>query len=129
MADVQQVNLAELEDVAPRFGVEGVEFRGAREALGCERSGLSLQRIAPGARQPFGHRHAEEEEIYVVLSGGGRIRLDDGEREVRPMDAIRVAPRVARAFEAGPDGLELIAFGSPGGGRRDSEILPGWWGG
>ena len=108
------------------FGL--VFFRGARDALGCEKSGLSLQSVAAGARQPFGHHHTDEEEIYLVLKGGGTMRAGKEDVELRPMDAVRVAPGVTRAIEAGPDGIEFVAFGSPGGGQADGEMLSGWWG-
>lgn len=68
-------------------------------------------RIHPGKRSPFTHRHKSAEEIYVVLSGSGRVKLDEEIRDVAPLDAIRVAPHTPRAFEAGEDGLELLAFG------------------
>jgi uncharacterized cupin superfamily protein len=83
----------------------------ARIALGAERTGVSHFRLRPGKRSPFTHRHREAEEIYVILSGSGRIKLDEELADVRPLDAIRVAPHVARAFEAGPDGLEFLALG------------------
>jgi len=55
----------------------------------------------------------------VILSGSGRVKLGDQVSEVRTLDAIRVSPDVARAFEAGPDGLEFLAFGPhhPGDGE------------
>jgi mannose-6-phosphate isomerase-like protein (cupin superfamily) len=127
MSDWSKVNLLEIEDAAPGFGLETVSFRGAREALGGERVALSRQTVAPGARQPFGHRHAQEEEIYVILSGTGRLALGDEVLDVAADDAIRVGPGVARAFEAGPQGLVLLAFGTPGAGGQDAEPLPGWW--
>ena len=83
----------------------------ARTALGAEHTGVTHFRLRPGKRSPFTHRHREAEEIYVILSGSGRIKLDEELADVRPLDAIRVAPDVARAFEAGPDGLEFLAFG------------------
>jgi mannose-6-phosphate isomerase-like protein (cupin superfamily) len=97
-------------------------------ALGGERTGLSLQSIDPGGRRPFGHRHGEEEEVYVVLSGAGTIRVGDEEIALAELDAVRVAPGAPRALEAGPDGLRFIAFGSPGSGGADAETMPGWWG-
>jgi gentisate 1,2-dioxygenase len=122
-------NLRDVEDSAPRFGLApALEARFAREALGCERIGLSLQRLAPNARQPFGHRHREDEEVYVVVAGSGRVNLDGEVRDVREWDAIRIAPGTARALEAGPDGLEFLAFGLSTGGVADVESLPGWWG-
>jgi mannose-6-phosphate isomerase-like protein (cupin superfamily) len=122
------VNLREVEDAAPRFGLgDTIEARFARKALEAERTGLSLQRLAPGARVPFGHRHREQEETYVILAGSGRIRLGDDLRDVGPLDAVRVAPGVIRAFEAGPEGLEYLAFGAPTTAENDSELEPGWW--
>jgi uncharacterized cupin superfamily protein len=60
----------------------------------------------------FGHTHKADEEIYVVLSGSGTALLGEERRELRPMDALRVAPGTLRAFASGPDGLELLAFGT-----------------
>lgn len=115
-------------DVAPEFGLApDLEAHFAREALDCENVGISFQRIAPNFRTPFGHRHAEQEEIYVVLAGSGRARLDDQVVELRPLDALRVAPSTVRAVEAGPDGIELLAFGGARA-QSDAEMIPGWWG-
>jgi mannose-6-phosphate isomerase-like protein (cupin superfamily) len=107
------INLDEVEDAAPGNGFgERWEARVARSDLGAERTGLTHFRLRPGRRSPFNHRHREAEEIYVVLSGEGLVKLGDEIRPVRPLDAIRIAPSVPRAFEAGPDGLELLAFGA-----------------
>jgi mannose-6-phosphate isomerase-like protein (cupin superfamily) len=114
------VSLAALDDAAPENGFgDRWEARVARESLGAERTGVTYFRLLPGKRSPFTHRHTEAEEVYVVLGGSGRIKLDDQIFDVGPRDAIRVAPATARAFEAGPEGLELIAFGShhPGDGE------------
>ena len=122
-------NLKDVEDMAPQFGqAPSLEARFAREPLGCTRTGLSYQRLAPGCRAPFGHRHGDEEEIYVVVGGSGRMNLEGDVVELRQWDAVRVAPQTARAIEAGDDGIEFLAFGSPGGGAADAELLPGWWG-
>jgi uncharacterized cupin superfamily protein len=121
-------NLRELEDLAQKFGLApAMETHFARDALGCERSGVSLQRLVPNARQPFGHRHEQEEEIYVVVDGSGRVKLDDEVRELRTWDALRVSPGVMRSFEAEPEGMELLAFGAAGLGNDDVESVQGWW--
>lgn len=123
-------NLREVEDVAPRFGFDAVqESRFAWRDLNAERTGLALQRVKPGARQGFAHRHEQAEEIYVVISGSGRVKLDDEVRDIGVMDAVRVSPSVTRAFEAGPEGLEFLVFGPHHEG--DGEILKGdfWAGG
>jgi uncharacterized cupin superfamily protein len=130
MSDHEIVNLREVENVAQRFGMpEGMEARFPKRRLGSEQVAVSLQRLAPGLRQPFGHRHSEQEEVYVVVSGSGRVKLDDDVRDVRTWDVVRVAPGVMRGFEAGDDGLEWLAFGGPIREEADSEIVPGWWDG
>ena len=115
-----KVSLAAVDDAAPGNGFgHRWEARVARTALAAERTGVTLFRLRPGKRSPFTHRHTEAEEIYVVLSGTGRAKLDGQLVDVVPLDCIRVAPATARAFEAGPDGLELLAFGPhhPGDGE------------
>jgi len=107
-----QINLTDVEDAATAAGLGGTwEARVAREDLDAEQTGLTHFRLLPGKRSPFMHRHKRAEEVYVVLGGTGRIKLDDEIFDVHALDAIRVAPEVARAFEAGPEGLEFIAFG------------------
>lgn len=118
--------LTEVEDSAPKFGFgEFQQARFAHSDLDAEQTGFSHHRLHAGKRQPFAHRHENAEEIYVVLAGSGRIKLDDEIVDVGPLDAIRVAPPVTRCFEAGPDGLEILAFGALHDG--DGEVLPGWW--
>jgi mannose-6-phosphate isomerase-like protein (cupin superfamily) len=115
-------NLRDVADLAPQFGFESVqEARFAHRDLEAEWTGLAFHRVKPKCRQAFAHRHQQAEEIYVVLSGRGRIKLDDEVRDVEQMDAIRVSPRVARAFEAGPEGLEILVFGPRHEG--DGEVL------
>lgn len=120
-------NLREVEDLAVKHGFDEVqEARFPMGDLGAESIGLALLRVKPGKRQAFAHRHNEAEEIYVVLSGSGRIKLDDEIHEIGEMDAIRIAPRVTRALEAGDDGLEVLAFGPHHEG--DGEIIKdGFW--
>jgi quercetin dioxygenase-like cupin family protein len=114
-------NLRDIEDVAPRFGFDAVqEARFPWRALEAERTGLAYHVFKPGQRGR-GHRHDQAEEIYVVLGGSGRVVLDGEVTELRPLDTIRVAPPVVRAFAAGPDGLEILAFGPHHEG--DGEIL------
>jgi quercetin dioxygenase-like cupin family protein len=119
-APYTHLNLGDVPDAAPGNGFgERWEARVAREPLDAQSTGITHFRLLPGRRSPFTHRHARAEETYVILAGTGRVKLDAEIREVRRLDAIRVAPQVARAFEAGPDGLEFIAFGPhhPGDGE------------
>ena len=118
--------LTDVKDSAPGFGLG--DFQEARFAggdLDAQDTGVALEHLKPNQRSPFGHVHEKAEEIYVVLSGSGRAKLDDDIIELGAMDALRVAPTVTRAFEAGPDGLELLAFGPHHKG--DGEIIQGWW--
>jgi mannose-6-phosphate isomerase-like protein (cupin superfamily) len=121
------VNLLEVDDTVSER-VPGVEGRFGRKHLGSRDLGVSHWRYAPATRNPTAHSHREQEEAYVVVAGSGRIRLDDEIRELRRWDVVRVAPEVVRAFEAGPDGLELIAVGGPkpegGDGVRSESPWP-----
>lgn len=120
------VNLEQVEDLAPKAGFQELgEVRFARQQLGAVSVGISLQRLRPGKRSAFAHRHGIDEELYIVLQGSGRVALDDEVREVGRLDAIRVAPGSLRAFEAGPDGLEFLAVGSHH--ASDAQMVPGFW--
>jgi len=119
------------EDVGPRFdGSPDLEFRLATIALGLEHSGLSYQRIPPGYRFPYGHTHARQEEMYIAVRGSGRMKLDDEVVELQEWDVVRVPPGTWRAYEAGPDGLELLVVGAPNLGENPRDDVSGerdWW--
>jgi mannose-6-phosphate isomerase-like protein (cupin superfamily) len=129
MADYTVVNLKrDVEDMAPKFELApGLESRFARVPLGLANSGASYFKIAPGFRAPFGHRHGEQEEIYVIASGSARIKLDGDIVELEQWDMVRIAPATWRALEGGPEGAEVIAFGAPNTENKDIEMQPGWW--
>jgi mannose-6-phosphate isomerase-like protein (cupin superfamily) len=128
MSDYTILNLREVDDAAPGFGFDAVmESRFATRPLGGSIVGLALETIKPGQRIPFAHRHREQEEAYVVLRGSGRVKIEDEIHDVRQWDVVRVGPGTTRNFEAGEEGLELLAFGAPVSVGDDSEILPGWW--
>ena len=113
------------EDIEPS-GKGGIDGRFSRKFLDSTELGVSRWRYPPG-EQSAGHRHGVQEEVYAVINGSGRVKLDDEIIEIKQWDVIRVAPRVARGFEAGPDGLEIIAAGGskPEGG--DGELVEGHW--
>lgn len=118
--------LTDVKDSAPEFGIGEVqEARFARRDLDAEETGVSHIRLKPGKRSPFGHKHEKAEEVYVVLAGAGRMKLDDEIIEIDVLDAIRVAPEVTRAFEAGDEGLEVLAVGAHH--DRDGEVIQAWW--
>jgi mannose-6-phosphate isomerase-like protein (cupin superfamily) len=118
-------NLREVEDVAPKFGFDSVqEARFCFQDLEAADTGLAYHRIKPGQRG-LGHRHEDAEEIYLVLDGAGRIRLDDAIEGIGRFDAIRVAPSVTRALEAGPDGMTIVVFGARH--ASDGEMLNDFW--
>lgn len=126
MSDYTIKNLKEIDDAAPGFGLSpNLEARFGRKPLGCEKGGIGYERLAPNFRVPFGHTHADQEEVYVLVSGGGRLKVEDEIVDVKQWDVIRVAAGVTRNFEAGPDGVEIIAFGA--GESGDAETFPGWW--
>ena len=118
--------LTEVDDSAEKFGYsELMEVRFANDDLDAAETGVSHHRVKPGKRQGFAHKHDNAEEIYVVIAGSGRVKLDDEIIEIERLDAVRVAPEVIRQFEAGDEGLEMIATGAHH--DKDGEIIPGWW--
>ena len=121
------VNLKEVEDQAPNFGLSpDLEARFARVALDAELIGLTYERLSPNLRVPWGHKHKTQEEVYIVLSGSIRMKLGDEVKELGPWDAIRISKDTMRGVEAGPEGAEVLAIGAPGG-PGDAEVEQGWW--
>jgi mannose-6-phosphate isomerase-like protein (cupin superfamily) len=128
MSAYTHMKLTDVPDSAPHMGLgERQQSRFATGDLGTEHTGVTHHRFRAGTRQAIGHRHHHEgaEEVYVVLAGSGRMKLDDDIVELERLDAVRVPAAVTRAFEAGPEGLEVLAFGPRHDG--DGEVLPGWW--
>jgi quercetin dioxygenase-like cupin family protein len=122
-----KTNLRGVEDSAPRFDMPaGMEARFARSAIEGRTLGLSLFTLAPGFRIPFGHKHASQEEVYVVVKGSARVKVDDEVVELRQWDAIRFDNDTMRDMEGGPDGCEYLAFGA-GDDPQEVEMAPGWW--
>ncbi len=130
MAGYTIVNLKEVEDQAPKFGYSpNLEARFATVPLELQNSGMSYLRLAPNFRVPFGHKHKLQEELYVLISGSGRVKLDDEVVELKAWDAVRVPGETMRCFEAGPDGAEIMAFGAPNTRslQDELEMMPNWW--
>ena len=128
MAAYTKVNLrSDVEDMAPKHGMEGIESHFARTNLELANSGLSLFRLDPGYRAPFGHTHSEQEEVYVIVSGSARVAVGDEVVEAGQWDAVRIAPGERHGMEAGADGAEILAFGAPNTENKDAELEPGWW--
>lgn len=129
MATYTKLNLKQdVEDMAPKFGMApNIAAHYARKPLGLENSGLSYFRLEPDFRLPFGHTHAEQEEVYVVISGSARVKAGEEIVELAPFDAIRVPGSTPRGLEAGPDGAEIIAVGAPNTENKDAEMLPDFW--
>jgi mannose-6-phosphate isomerase-like protein (cupin superfamily) len=121
----------DLEDIGSRFGgAPDLEFRAATKVLDLQQSALSYQRVPPGYRFPYGHTHEKQEEVYVVVRGTGRMKLDDEIVELKEWDAVRVPPGTWRGYEAGVEGLELLVIGAPNLGedpRGDVDGRRGWW--
>ena len=127
MAGYTKKSLRDVENQAPKFGMpEEMDARFARTALGGKTLGLSLLKLAPNFRMPFGHKHVAQEEVYVVVRGSGRIKVDDEIVEVAEWDAIRFDEDTMRNVEAGPDGIEYLAFGA-GEDPRDVDMAQNWW--
>jgi mannose-6-phosphate isomerase-like protein (cupin superfamily) len=122
-----KTNLREVEDSAPKFDMPAeMHARFARSPIEGETLGLSLITLEPGFRIPFGHKHVEQEEVYVIVRGSGRVKVEDEIVELAQWDAIRFPKNTMRQMEAGPDGIEYVAFGA-GDDPMDAELAPDWW--
>jgi mannose-6-phosphate isomerase-like protein (cupin superfamily) len=129
MGGYTHVNLKQVEDQAPKFDLSPeLEFRTAREPLELENAGVSYLRLAPRYPMPFGHDHNVQEEVYVLVGGSARLKLDDDVVELQPFDAVRIHKDTMRNLEGGPDGAEVILFGAPKTGPGDADMTQGWWG-
>jgi mannose-6-phosphate isomerase-like protein (cupin superfamily) len=128
MSDYTKKNLKDdVDDSAPKFGMPSeLEAHFGRRALAGESLGVSYLKLAPNFRIPFGHRHSAQEEVYVLVAGSARVKLDDEIVELRPWDALRIGKGTMRNVEAGPDGAEYIAFGA-GDDPQDAEMEQDWW--
>ena len=121
-----KTNLRDVEDSAAKRGVGAVqEARFPRTELGAEQVGMNYLIVKPDQREAFAHKHREAEELYVVLSGSGRVKLDDEVLELAPLDTVRVAPGTTRQIAAGPEGIAVLIFGARHEG--DGEIVEGFW--
>jgi mannose-6-phosphate isomerase-like protein (cupin superfamily) len=128
MADYTRKNLKEIEDQAQKFGLSpNLEFRVPGDELNAENSAISYLRVAPNFRLPFGHTHKEQEEVYVLLSGSARLKLDDEVLELAPWDVVRIPKETVRNVEGGPEGAELLLIGAPKTGPGDADVQPEWW--
>ena len=128
MSDFTHLNLKDVEDQAPNSGLEeNLEFRMARVGLGLENSGLSYLKVAPGYRFPFGHKHKNQEEVYVLVSGGARMKIEDEVEDLKQWDAVRVHKDTMRSIEAGDEGAEFLVVGAPNTGPGDADVVQDWW--
>jgi mannose-6-phosphate isomerase-like protein (cupin superfamily) len=128
MSDYTKVNIEEVEDSALKFGLSpSLEARFTRKALDASVVGIGRETLAAGFRVPFGHTHRDQEEVYVVLRGSGRMKIGDELVDLREGDVVRVAAGVWRCTEAGPDGLQILAVGAPIADENDAEVEQGWW--
>jgi mannose-6-phosphate isomerase-like protein (cupin superfamily) len=128
MGNYTKANLrSDVENQAPKFDMPSeMDARFARRAIDGQTLGLTLMQLEPGFRIPFGHKHSGQEEVYVVVRGSARVKVDDEIVELGEWDAIRFGKDTMRNMEAGPEGVEYLAFGA-GDDPLDAEMAPGWW--
>ena len=119
----------DVEDIGSMFGgPPDMEFRAATKALELEQSALSYQRVPPGYRFPYGNTHRTQEEVYVILRGSGRMKVDHEIVPLKEWDALRVPPGAWRGYEAGPEGLEFLVIAAPNRDQReDVDGRRDWW--
>ena len=130
MAGYTVRNLKEVENQGPKLGMEenDLQLRMAKDPLECNGCGLSYMKLGPGWRAPFGHTHKTQEEIYILVNGSARMKVEDEVIDLKPFTAVRVSPEAMRGYEGGAEGAELLVIGTPKTGGGDAETVPGWWG-
>ena len=127
MSSYTKKNLRDVQNQAPNFGMpDEMDARFARTDIEGETLGLSIMKLDPGFRIPFGHKHVGQEEVYVVVRGSGHVKVGDEVVALREWDAIRFDKDTMRNMEAGPEGIEYLAFGA-GEDPLDADMVPGWW--
>jgi mannose-6-phosphate isomerase-like protein (cupin superfamily) len=131
MAAYSVQNLKEVENQGERFGInpDEMQLRMGKDPLECKNAGVTYLRLGPGYRVPFGHRHKEQEEIYVLVNGSARMKIEDEIVEMQPLTAVRVDSGTMRGYEAGSEGADLIVIGAPRTGPGDADAVQGWWSG
>jgi mannose-6-phosphate isomerase-like protein (cupin superfamily) len=129
MAGYSVQNLNEVQNQGENFGLnpDEMQLRMAKDPLECQNAGISLLRLGAGYRAPFGHKHKSQEEIYILVKGDARMKIEDEVVEMQPMTAVRVDPGTMRGYEAGSGGADLIVIGAPRTGPGDGDMEPGWW--
>lgn len=93
--------------------------------LELENLGARLWRLRPGEASTL-HRHFDQEELYVLLEGTGRMRIGEDEPlTLAPLDAVRVGPAVGRQLfnDTEADALWLVA-GAPRELANTLEMTP-----
>ena len=131
MAGYTVQNLNEVQNQGENFGInpDELQLRMAKDPLECQNAGISLLRLGPDYRAPFGHNHKTQEEIYVLVNGTARMKIEDEIVEMQPLTAVRVDSGTMRGYEAGSEGADLIVIGAPRTGPGDADVVQGWWSG
>ena len=98
------------------------------EALGLTGAEVSINRLPAGAGVPFVHSHKQNEELYGVLSGKGKVVIDGEEIALAAGDWIKIAPAAKRQFSAAPDeGITFVCIqtkeNSLGGFPADDAVV------
>lgn len=127
MAGYTRINIKDLENMAAKYGRKGYEARFAGKPLELKESGMGYQKLDPNHRMGFGHKHEVQEEVFVVISGNGKFKLDDEVIDVKAWDAIRIPKDTMRCYVAGAKGMELLIFGAPFTKKNDAQLEQGWW--
>jgi len=129
MAGYTVRDLKEIENQGVKFGLpeNDVQLRMAKDPLECSGCGVTYMKLGPGWRAPWGHTHKTQEEIFILVNGSARMKLDDEIVELKPFTAVRVSPETMRSYEGGAEGAELIVIGTPRTGGGDAVTEPNWW--
>jgi quercetin dioxygenase-like cupin family protein len=102
----------DLEDLAGEG--PGGRVRKVRRALGARAFGFNYFTLGPNEDgREHDHSSQPQEEVYFIVKGSGRMRIDEDEIELKPGRFVRVDAESRRLPISGDDGLEWVAIGAP----------------
>ncbi len=119
MTNFKNVEIGNLNEIGTKYE-NGKAF--LHDLLGLTSCEISVSAMPKGIKLPFNHKHKQNEEIYIFLSGEGTMTLDNEVIEVKEGSCVKVEPNAVRTMEsktelqyicvqAKTDSLEQFGFG------------------
>jgi uncharacterized cupin superfamily protein len=117
MTDVKAKHYEEIPYYQGPSRIPGIKFHTAGRDLGVTGWGMNVLAIDPGCEGHPEHDHVRDgqEEVYVVLRGGGTLKAGSRETALEVGTLVRVGPGQMRKLVPGPEGIVVLAIGATPG--------------